>query len=202
MKVLLINGSSRSDGNTYLSLKECADTFKEEGIDTEIFWIGNSPVRGCIGCNSCLKNKTSCIFKDDILEELVNKMIEADGIIIGSPVYYAGPNGALCALLDRAFYSNSKKFRYKPASAICVCRRSGGSATLDRLNKYFTINQMPVISSIYWNILHGFEKGEVLQDKEGLQTMRMLARNMAFYLNNGKEMDIVTEKREMTNFIR
>ncbi len=202
MKVLLINGSSRKDGNTYLSLKECANTFKEEDIDAEIFWIGNQPVRGCIGCNACAKTKAGCIFKDDVLEELTSKMVEADGIIIGSPVYYAGPNGALCALLDRAFYSCSKQLRYKPASSICVCRRSGGSATLDRLNKYFTINQMPVISSIYWNILHGSEKGEVLEDKEGLQTMRMLARNMTFYLKNGKEMDIQTEKRIMTNFVR
>ncbi len=202
MKVLLINGSSRKDGNTYLSLKECADTFKEEGIDTEIFWIGNQPVRGCIGCNACSKTKTGCVFKDDILEELTTKMIKADGIIIGSPVYYAGPNGSLCALLDRAFYSCSKQLRYKPASAICVCRRSGGSATIDRLNKYFTINQMPVISSIYWNILHGHEKGEVLQDSEGLQTMRMLARNMASYLKNNKPMELKNEKRIMTNFIR
>ncbi len=202
MKVLLINGSSRKDGNTYLSLKECENTFKEEGIDVEIFWIGNQPVRGCIGCNSCLKTKAGCAFKDDVLEELAQKMIEADGIIIGSPVYYAGPNGALCALLDRAFYSYSKQLRYKPASAICVCRRSGGTATIDRLNKYFTINQMPVISSIYWNILHGFEKGEVLQDSEGLQTMRMLARNMTSYLKNNKSTDLKTEKRIMTNFVR
>lgn len=202
MKVLLINGSPNKEGNTYLALKECADTFTQEGIDSEIFWIGNKPIRGCIGCNMCVKTKEGCVFKDDILDELRNKVIEVDGIIVGSPVFYAGPNGALCALLDRLFYSSSKQLRYKPASAICVCRRSGGSATLDRLNKYFTINQMPVISSIYWNILHGHHIGEVLEDKEGLQTMRMLTRNMAFYLKNGKEIDIQTEKRIMTNFVR
>ena len=201
MKVILVNGSPNLKGNTYLALKECADTLIEEGVEAEIVSIGNKPVRGCIGCEKCRELK-KCIFDDDMANKLAIKMKEADGIIVGSPVYYAGPNGALCALLDRIFYSSSKDLRYKPAAAICVCRRSGGSATLDRLNKYFNINQMPVVSSIYWNILHGSEIGEVKDDLEGLQTMRMLARNMAFYLKNMPSVDIKKEKRIMTNFVR
>lgn len=199
MKVLLINGSPHVNGNTYLALKECADVLNKEEIETEIFWIGNKPVRGCIGCDKCQEIK-KCIFDDDILNEMLLKMKEADAYIIGTPVYYASANGALCALLDRAFYSSSKSFRYKPASSICVCRRSGGSSTLDRLNKYFMINQMPVISSIYWNILHGSKINEVLKDDEGMQTMRMLAYNMAAYLK--KETKVKYEKRIFTNFIR
>jgi len=199
MKVLLINGSPHKEGNTYLALKECADVLHNEGIETEIFWIGNKPVRGCIGCGQCYKVK-HCVFEDDNLNELVSKMKEADAYVVGSPVYYAGPNGALCALLDRAFYSSGKDFKYKPASAVCVCRRSGGSATLDRLTKYFTINQMPVISSTYWNIAHGAEIGEVVEDLEGMQTMRYLGYNMAAYLK--KESDVKFEKRVFTNFVR
>ena len=140
------------------------------------------------------------MFEDDNLNELVSKMKEADAYVVGSPVYYAGPNGVLCALLDRAFYSSGKDFKYKPASAVCVCRRSGGSATLDRLTKYFTINQMPVISSTYWNIAHGAEIGEVVEDLEGMQTMRYLGYNMAAYLK--KEADVKSEKRVFTNFVR
>ncbi len=202
MKVLLINGSPKLKGNTYLALKECADSLNMEGVETEIVSIGSKMVRGCIGCEKCRELK-KCVFDDDIANELALKMKEADGIIVGSPVYYAGPNGALCALLDRIFYSSSKDLRYKPASAICVCRRSGGSATLDRLTKYFTINQMPVISSVYWNILHGTSDGEVLKDEEGMQTMRMLGRNMALYLKNKPDFsELKTEKRQFTNFIR
>lgn len=199
MKVLLINGSPNKNGNTYLALKECSDVLNTEGIDTEIFWISNKPVRGCMGCDKC-RELNACIFNDDILNQMIEKMKEADGFIVGTPVYYAGANGALCALLDRAFYACSKQFRYKPASSICVCRRSGGSSTLDRLNKYFTINQMPLISSCYWNIVHGSEIGEVTKDLEGMQTMRVLAYNMAAYLKNDE--NVKFERRVFTNFIR
>ena len=202
MKVLLVNGSPHLKGNTYTALKECADALNEEGVDTEIYHIGSKPVRGCIACEKC-RDTGKCVFNDDLANQLAAKMKDADGIIIGSPVYYAGPNGQLCALLDRAFYSSGKNFRYKPSAAVAVCRRSGGTATLDRLNKYFTINQMPVISSVYWNILHGNSDGDVKEDLEGLQTMRMLGRNMAFYLKNmPKEVNIKKEKRIFTNFVR
>ena len=198
MKVLLINGSPNKSGNTFLALKQCSDVLNTQGIETEIFWISNKPVRGCLGCDKCRELK-KCIFNDDILNEMIEKMKEADGIIVGSPVYYAGANGALCALLDRAFYACSKYFKYKPSSSVCVCRRSGGSSTLDRLNKYFTINQMPVITSCYWNIVHGEAIGEVVKDLEGMQTMRVLAYNMAAYLK--KEDDVKYERRVFTNFI-
>ncbi len=202
MKVVLINGSPNVKGNTYLALKECAENLNQEGVETEIVSIGSKMVRGCIGCDKCRELK-KCVFDDDVANSLALKTKEADGIIVGSPVYYAGPNGALCALLDRIFYSSSKDLRYKPAASICVCRRSGGSATIDRLNKYFTINQMPVVSSIYWNILHGNDIGDVLKDDEGMQTMRMLARNMALYLKNKPDFkELKTEKRQFTNFIR
>lgn len=203
MKVLLINGSPRVNGNTNLALERCAKALNDNGIETEIFQIGNKPVRGCLGCDACTRNG-SCVFNDDVLNEMVEKMKEADGYVIGSPVYYAGPNGALCALLDRAFYSASKYFKYKPAAAVAVCRRSGGTVTIDRLNKYFTINQMPVVSSVYWNILHGSEAGEVLQDEEGLQTVEILGNNMAGLLKEleGKQMPQFNGKRVHTNFIR
>lgn len=202
MKVLLINGSPNVNGNTYLSLKECADAIEACGVETEIFNIGTKPVRGCLGCDKCHDGK--CIFNDDVLNTMVDKMKEADGIIVGSPVYYAGPNGALLALLDRAFYCASRYFKYKPGAAIAVCRRSGGTATIDRLTKYFTINQMPVVSSVYWNITHGSDKGEVEQDLEGLQTMRMLGKNMAYLVKNlaDAEKPELGEQRTFTSFIR
>lgn len=203
MKVLLINGSPNERGNTYTALKECADTIEKYGVETEIFSIGNKPVRGCIACGGCRK-EGSCVFRDDALSEMMEKMRAADGIIVGSPVYYAGPNGVLCALLDRAFHSASKDLRFKPASAVAVCRRGGASATLDRLNKYFTINEMPLVSSKYWNIVHGTVPGEALQDAEGMQIMRALGKNMAFTLLklSGSEWPELDEPRISTNFIR
>jgi len=183
MKVLLINGSAKPEGNTYCALRECAGEIEKYGIETEIFGIGNKPVRGCIACRGC-KTNGACVFTDDVLCELVEKMKQADGIIVGSPVYYAGPSGALCALLDRAFYSSSAHFRGKPASAVAVCRRGGASAALDRLNKYFTINEMPVVSSQYWNIVYGLRPGDALRDGEGMQTMRTLGKNMAYAVKN------------------
>lgn len=203
MKVLLVNGSPRKEGNTYLSLKECAKEIEKNGVDTEIFHIGNNPVRGCAACHSCRKTG-ECAFSDDIMPELLKKMLEADGIVIGSPTYYAGPNGALCALLDRVFFCASEKFAGKPAAAVAICRRGGASAALDRLNKYFTNNEMYLVGSQYWNIVHGLTPGEVFQDPEGMQTMRTLGKNMAFAVKSfaGKEFPELDEKLQMTNFIR
>lgn len=182
MKVLLINGSPRKNGNTHLALSEVAKALNENGVETEIISIGTKAVQGCIACNRCTE-LGRCIFKDELYNNIRQKLEEGiDGLVVGSPTYYAGPNGSLCALLDRLFYSSSELMEYKPATAIAVCRRGGASATLDRLNKYFTINHMPVVSSQYWNIIHGMMPGDVLQDAEGLQTMRMLGRNMAWLL--------------------
>ena len=203
MKVLLINGSPNREGNTFCALRECASEIEKHGVETEVFHIGASQVRGCIGCGGCVE-KGTCVFADDILPELLEKMKAADGIIIGSPTYYAGPNGALCALLDRAFFSGGRDLRYKPSAAVAVCRRGGASAALDRLNKYFTINEMPVVSSQYWNIVHGCEPGEALQDGEGMQTMRTLGKNMAFAVRElaGKQWPEPEKERIATNFIR
>ena len=204
MKVLLINGSPHANGNTSIALTEVAKTLEAEGIETVTVGIGVQPVRGCVACGACRKNNTRCAFSDALYDQL-HAILEAgiDGVVVGSPVYYAGPNGSLCALLDRLFYSCSALMAYKPAAAVAVCRRGGASATFDRLNKYFTINNMPVVSSQYWNSVHGWEKGEAEQDAEGLQTMRTLARNMAWMLRNlDKEQRPESEKPKMrTNFI-
>ena len=203
MKVLLINGSPKKDGNTFTALSEVAKEIEKNGVDTEIFHIGNKAVHGCIGCATCFKTG-QCVFQDDVMPEMQQKMAEADGIVIGTPTYYAGPNGALCALLDRAFYSGSGKFRYKPGAAIAVCRRGGASAALDRLNKYITYNEMPLVTSQYWNIIHGATPGEVLQDAEGMQTMRTLGKNMAEMVKNinHENWPKLDEKHAWTNFIR
>lgn len=204
-KVLLINGSPHAKGCTFTALSEIKTALEGEGVEAEIFHIGTQPVRGCIGCGGCRKEGNGCVFTDDICVEMAKKMCEADGIIIGSPVYYAGPNGALTALLDRAFYSCGAKLKQKPAAAIVSCRRGGASATFDRLNKYFTISQMPVVASQYWNSVHGNKPEEVLEDKEGLQIMRTLGYNMAWMLKsieNGQIPKPLQEPRQSTNFIR
>ena len=185
MKVLLINGSPNKEGCTYTALREVASALEGSGIETDILHIGTAPVRGCVACGSCWK-MGKCVFDDDICNALAEKMAEADGIVIGSPVYYSGPNGALCAILDRVFYSSSKRFMHKPAACVVSCRRGGASAAFDRLNKYFTISQMPVVSSQYWNAVHGFEPEDVLRDLEGLQIMRTLGRNMAWMIKNNQ----------------
>ncbi len=203
MKVLLINGSPHENGCTYTALSEVAKTLETEGIETQIFHIGKKPVRGCIACGACGK-LGKCVFDDDPANEMMKLMQEADGIVIGSPVYYAGPNGALCALLDRAFYAGSG-FEFKPAAAVVSARRSGTTATFDRLNKYFTINRMPVVSSQYWNGVHGFTPDDVKKDEEGLQTMRTLGRNMAWMLKSiadGKQPLPTIEPFMPTHFIR
>ena len=188
MKVLLINGSPHANGNTSIALAEVAKTLEAEGIETVTVGIGVQPVRGCVACGACRKNNTRCAFSDALYDQL-HAILEAgiDGVVVGSPVYYAGPNGSLCALLDRLFYSCSALMDYKPSAAVAVCRRGGASATFDRLNKYFTINNMPVVPSQYWNSVHGAAAGEAVEDLEGLQTMRTLGKNMAWMLRGLQE---------------
>ena len=204
-KVLLINGSPHEKGNTSIALAEVEKELNAAGIATITVHIGTHPVRGCMACGACRKNKTYCAFSDPLYDAL-RAILEGgvDGLVVGSPVYYAGPNGSLCALLDRLFYSCGSLLAYKPAAAVAVCRRGGASATFDRLNKYFTINNMPVVPSQYWNSVHGAAPGEALQDEEGLQTMRTLGRNMAWMLKDLKRKNIPAgEKVKIkTSFVR
>lgn len=190
MHVLLLNGSPNAEGCTFTALSEIAAALKEENITSEIFQLGRKPVRGCIACGTC-RESGKCAFQDDALPALVEAVGRADALVIGSPVYYAGPNGALCALLDRLFFSAGSLLKFKPGAAVVSCRRGGASASFDRLNKYFTINQMPVVSSQYWNSVHGFTPDDVRKDAEGLQTMRTLAYNLARMLR----MEAVTPQR-------
>ena len=205
MKVLLINGSPKANGNTALALSEMAKVFEAEGVDAETIHVGNKPIRGCIACNSCA-GKGKCVF-DDMVNEVAPKFEAADGIVVASPVYYAGPNATVMAFLDRLFYSTSFDKTMKVGAAVAVCRRGGSSAAFDRLNKYFTISGMPVASGYYWNSVHGMTPGEAAQDAEGLRNMRMVARNMAFLVKSialGREKFGVPEVEQgpMTNFIR
>ena len=204
MKVLLINGSPRKNGNTFLALSEVASALEKQGIATEIVPLGTKAVQGCIACNKC-RELGRCIFRDELYDTVHGKLAEADALVVGSPTYYAGPNGSLCALLDRLFYSAGESLRFKPAAAVAVCRRGGASATFDRLNKYFTINNMPVVSSQYWNSVHGRLPGEATQDAEGMQTMHTLGDNMAWILKNleaGKISPSQQEQPVVTSFIR
>lgn len=206
MKVILVNGGPHKEGCTYTALNEVAKTLNEEGIETEIFWVGNKPISGCIACKSCVKNG-KCVF-DDVVNEFVEKAKDVDGFIFGSPVHYAGATGAITSFMDRVFYSASQagkadRFLFKPAATVISARRAGTTATYDQLNKYFGINQMPIISSRYWNMVHGATPDDVKQDEEGMQIMRILGRNMAYYLKcieAGKEKGIQLPKQEKTNF--
>ncbi len=206
MKVLLINGSPRPNGCTFTALSEAGRVLNEQGIQTEVFQIGTGPIRGCIACGSCRK-LGRCVFDDDKANELAAEIRNSDGIIVGTPVYYAGANGAAVALLNRAFYSGGG-FAGKPAAAIVSCRRAGTTATLDELQKFFTISGMPIVSSTYWNMVHGSSPEDVMKDLEGLQTMRNLGRNMAWMLKciqAGKREGIEFPEQERgnrTNFIR
>ena len=205
MKVLLINGSPRAKGNTALGLAEMAKIFEAQDIEVETIHVGNKAIRGCIACRRCAE-LGKCVF-DDLVNEVAPKFEAADGIVVASPVYYAGPNATVMAFLDRLFYSTSFDKTMKVGAAVAVCRRGGASATFDRLNKYFTIAGMPVASSYYWNSLHGREPGEAEQDGEGMYTMRTLARNMAFLMKSialGKEKYGLPEQEEhvWTHFIR
>ena len=205
MKVLLINGSPRPNGNTALALKNMAEVFEAQGVEAEILNVGSNAVRGCIACNTC-KKAGKCVF-DDAVNEAAPKFQEADGLVVASPVYYASANATLIAFLDRLFYSTSFDKRMKVGASVVVARRGGCSATFDELNKYFTISGMPVASSHYWNSLHGRLPGEAQQDAEGVATVRNLAKNMAFLMKSialGKETFGLPEYDEqvMTNFIR
>lgn len=204
MKVLLINGSPKKNGNTFLALSEVATALNNNGVETEIISIGAKAVQGCIACQKCAE-LGRCVFKDELYNSLRESLKNADGLVVGTPVYYAGPNGSLCAVLDRLFYSASEYLNYKPAASVAVCRRGGASATFDRLNKYFTISHMPVVSSQYWNSVHGMMPGEAAQDEEGLQTMRTLGKNMAWLIKNIKQGGEHIPEEEAwiaTNFIR
>jgi len=180
MKVLVLNGSPRANGCTAAALNEVIRTLNAEGMDTELVHVGNKDIRGCIACNSCVRQK-KCVF-DDLVNETAKSFEEADGLIIGSPVYYGSPNGTLLSFLDRLFYSTQFSKQMKVGAAVVSCRRGGNTASFDVLNKYFSISSMPVASSTYWNQVHGFTAEDVKRDLEGLQTMRNLGRNMAFMI--------------------
>lgn len=205
MKVLIINGSPRVNGNTSIAVNEMVKIFEKEGVEAEVVQIGTKDVRGCIACNSC-GEKGKCVF-DDVVNEIASKFEEADGLVLASPVYYASANATLIACLDRLFYSTHFDKTMKVGASVVVARRGGLSATFDELNKYFTISGMPVASSQYWNSVHGRLAGEAEQDLEGLYNMRVLARNMTFLMKSialGKEQFGLpeTEKHVMTHFIR
>ncbi len=206
MKVILANGSPKEKGCTYTALCEVAGALEKNGIETEIFWVGAKPIAGCIGCGAC--SKSGKCFVDDCVNVFVEKAKTADGFVFGSPVHYAAASGALTSFLDRAFYGKGAVFAGKPGAAVVSCRRGGASAAFDQLNKYFTINNMPVVSSQYWNQVHGNTPEEVKKDAEGMQTMRTLGNNMAWLLKcieAGAAAGITFPEREpavRTNFIR
>lgn len=206
MQVLLINGSPHEKGCTYTALAEVAGELENEGISADIVHIGSKPVQQCIACFKCFETGY-CVYKSDLVNECVDRLAAADGFVAGTPVYYAGPNGALTSFLDRMFFGKSGKYAFKPAAAVVSCRRGGASASFDRINKYFTISSMPVVSSMYWNSVHGTNPDEVRQDLEGMQVMRALGRNMAWLLKCiDAAKDTVPrpeqEQKVMTNFIR
>lgn len=206
MKVLMLNGSSNKKGDTNRALQEIGMQLNCEGIEYEIFQLGGAPIRDCIGCGQCTEQ--GCVFADDLVNEFVKKAKEADGFVFGTPVYYAHPSGRVLSFLDRVFYSSGSVFSFKPGASVAVARRGGTSASFDVLNKYFGISQMPVAGSTYWNLVHGCAPEEVEQDKEGLQTMRNLARNLAWMMKcieAGAEAGVAlpeTERGNRTNFIR
>lgn len=204
MHVLLMNGSPHPAGCTYTALSHVEKGLALGGVESKYYQLGNHPVRGCIACKKC-DTLGHCVFEDDIANDLLRAMQAASGIVIGSPVYYAGPNGALCAVLDRVFYSSGNIWQGKPGAAVVSCRRGGSTASLDRLLKYFTISSMPVATSQYWPMVHGHTPADVLQDAEGLQTMRALGRNMAElvkrFVQDGPPPSL-DEPHARTNFIR
>lgn len=207
MKVLLINGSPKANGCTYTALAETAKALENNGIETEILHVGKNPIRGCMACGGCSNTDGLCVFNDDTVNIALEKAKEADGFIFGSPVHYAGASGQITSFLDRFFYAGDG-FQYKPGAAVVSCRRGGSTAAFEQLNKYFTISNMPVVSSQYWNMVHGNTPEEVKQDLEGMQTMRTLGNNMAWLLKciqAGKAAGVTLpekEPRAVTNFIR
>ena len=206
MKVLLVNGSPHEKGATYAAMTVIAEALANEGVESEIFWIGNEAVGGCLGCGYCRKEKR-CV-RGDRVNDLTVRLSEFDGFVFGSAVHYAASTGALSSFMDRLFYMNSFAMRMKPAAAIVSCRRGGATAAFDEINKYFTISEMPIVSSNYWNQIHGSNAEEAMQDIEGVQTMKILGRNMAYMvkaLAAAKEAGILPaerEKKTLTNFIR
>ena len=208
MKVLLVNGSAKEKGCTYTALAEVEKTLQQEGIETEIVWLTAGAIRDCIGCGQCNTKHKGCIFDDDCINEIIEKAEKADGFVFGTPVYYAHPTGRVLSALDRMFFAGKSAFAHKPGAAIASARRAGTTASFDVLNKYFTIAEMPVVSSTYWNMVHGSKPEDVMQDKEGLQVMRNLGRNMAWMLKcieAGRQQGISipqNEYSEKTNFIR
>ena len=204
MKVLLINGSPRKAGNTYLALSEVAKELEKNGIEADIVSIATHPVRSCIVCNTCkTKGENKCVFDDDLCNQVTAKMKECDGLIVGSPVYYGQPNGGLLALVQRALYSAGDYFTGKPAAAVAVCRRGGATATLQTMVMPFQIMHMPIVTSQYWNIVYGRDTGEAALDQEGMQTMRSLAKNMSIMLKALKDQPKPEyEARQAMNFIR
>lgn len=210
MKVILVNGSPHKNGSTYHALLEVENTLKNEGVETEIFWIGNTAISGCTGCGAC-RNLGKCVI-DDVVNDFVEKAKNADGFVFGTPVHYAGISGGLKSFMDRVFYSSSASkrawyFSHKPVSSVIVARRAGTTAAYDEINKYFGITQMPIISSRYWNMVHGAKPEDIQKDAEGMQIMRILARNMAYFLKcieAGKEKGVMLPAREktvLTNFV-
>ena len=206
MKVLLVNGSPHEKGCTYTGLMEIARVLKDEGVDSEIFWIGKDAIAGCTGCGACSKTHRCVI--DDSVNKFLEKANEADGFVFGTPVHFASASGAITAFMDRAFCSKASLYLGKPAAAIASCRRGGATAALDQLNKYFPICGMPMVPSQYWNMIHGSKPEDVAKDEEGMQTMRTLARNLAWMLKcfkAGKDEGILYPERETpikTNYIR
>ena len=209
MKAILVNGSPKQEGSTNGALRVVAENLQRQGIETDIHWIGNKPMQCCIGCNACRRKDGTggCAIASDV-NEFAQKMELADALIVGSPVYFANCAGALSGWLDRLFYAHSHKFRGKLASSVAVCRRGGGTATIDQMNKYFGFAEMPIVSSQYWNVIHGNHPDEIKQDAEGMQILKVLADNMSFLLqclDAGKKAGIQMppkDKRQWTNFIR
>lgn len=206
MKVLLVNGGPHEKGCTYTALEEVSKTLQKNGIETEIIWLGVKPIAGCIGCNVCLK--TGKCFRNDIVNEFIEKSKEADGFVFGTPVHFASSAGSLTSFMDRVFYGRGELFKNKPACCVVSCRRGGATATFDQINKYFSICNMPIVTSQYWNQVHGTNPDEVRKDEEGMQTMRALGNNMAWLLKcidvakkNGVEYP-ESEKPVKTNFVR
>lgn len=201
-KILLINGSPHEKGCTYTALSEVAASLHACGVETELLWLGTLPVAGCIACGKCYEGG-KCVF-DDQVNDLLARSEEFDAMVVGSPVYYAGPAGQLCAFLDRLFYASAGRWSGKVGAAVVSCRRGGATAAFDRLNKYFSISKMPIATSQYWNQVHGNTPEQVLQDKEGLQIMRTLGRNIAWLVESTKQMPQPPQEqpRVSTNFIR
>lgn len=211
MKVIAFNGSPNEKGNTYLGLKTIADVLEDNGIEVEIIHVGNKSVKGCTGCYGCGRNKNGqCVIDNDIVNECIQKVIDADGILLGSPVYYSGVNGTMKAFLDRLFYAcsaNGGLMRHKVGASVTAVRRSGGMPSFDELNHYFMISEMLIPSSNYWNVIHGGAAGEAIQDTEGIQALTILGENMAWLLKlieagQGKVVEPEHKKKVYMNFIR